>query len=123
MQRILGGFVGWLRRSQMRRAAKQYARRLGPHLRRAYGASEHYKAPQIRASVTRLGLNSRFIAIGYAAFLLEEDFAFLASDMPVYIPYREARNLFERFRPPALFSASGNPETSIKTEGVGYSDH
>ena len=103
--------MGWLRRWQLRRAARQYARRLGPHLQRAYGAAEHYTAPQIRASVSKLGLNTQFTAIGYAAFLTEDTFASLGAEMPVYIPYDEARELVARFRPTHLIGASSYYES------------
>jgi hypothetical protein len=113
--RITSGvaLMGWFRRFRLHRAAKQYARKLGPQLARAYGPSEHYSAPQVRAAVAKLGLNPIYIALGYAAFLPEDLFAALMSDMPLYIPYREAREIYEWFRPAALFSASSNPETSI----------
>jgi hypothetical protein len=75
-----------LRRWRLRRAAKQYARRLGPHLRRAYGAAEYYTAPQIRAAVPKLGLKSRYIVLGYAAFLSDEEFASRANEMPISSP-------------------------------------
>lgn len=115
--------MGWFRRWRMRRAAKQYARRLGPYLQHAYGASDCYSPAQIRTSVRKLGLNPGFIALGYAGFVPGDQYALAANDAPVWIPYAEAHGVFEQFRPPVLFSASGNPETSIKIVGVGYSDH
>ena len=117
MQRILGAFVGWLRRLQMRRAAKQYARRLGPHLQRAYGAAEHYSAPQIRAGVVKLGLKPRFTAIGYAAFLPEDQYASAALSAQIRLSYDDARELFERFRPPKSFGASNYYESGIGMAG------
>jgi hypothetical protein len=124
MQRILGAFVGWLRRLQMRRAATQYVRRLGPHLQRAYGAAEHYSAPQIRASVAKLGLNARFIALGYAGFLPEDQYASAALNTQIQISYEDARELFERLRPPKPSGASNYYESGIGiTGGVNPSDH
>ena len=114
---------GWLYRWRLRRAAKQYARRLGPQLQRAYGASEHYSAGQIRASVAKLGLKPKFIALGYAAYLPEQEYRTEAGSAPITIPYAVALDLFERYRPQSLFSATANPETTIKIVGVGYSDH
>jgi hypothetical protein len=115
--------MGWFRRFWLHRAAKQYARKLGSQLARAYGPSEHYSAPQIRAAIGRLGLNPKYLALGYASFVREDVFAELAVDMPLQIPYREARALFDRFLPPALFSASANPEMSVKLSQAGVSDH
>ena len=110
----------WLERWLMQRAAKQYARRLGPHLTRAYGAAEHYTASQIRASVAKLGLNPKYITIGYAAYLPSDEYAAAAS-APVSIPYGEARRFFERFRPTALFSPSDNAGRSLSFIETGYS--
>jgi hypothetical protein len=115
--------MGWLRQLQIRRAAKQYARRLPPQLARAYGSSESYSRAQVQAASAKLGLNPKYIALGYAAFLPEETFSALTADMAIYISYREAREVFHRFRPRALFSVSGNPETSINITQAGISDH
>jgi hypothetical protein len=118
-----GPLMGWFRRFWRHRAAKQYARKLGPQLARAYGPSEHYSAPQIRTAVAKLGLNRKYIALGYAGCLPEDAFAAVVADMPSRIPYQAARDLFDRFRPPALFSASANPEMSINLVQAGVSDH
>jgi hypothetical protein len=112
-----------LRRLRIRRAAKRYARQLGSQLQRGYGAAEFYTPAQIRASVAKLGLNPQFIALGYTSCLNEEEFAALATAMPIYIPHGAARELVERFKPPSLFSSPGNPETTINVVDVGYSDH
>jgi hypothetical protein len=69
-------------------------------------------------------LNARFINLGYAAFLPEETFASVTASLPFYIPYRQARELFERFRPTGLFSASSNPEPGIGiVAGLDHSSH
>src|SRR5947207_6163984 len=113
--------MGWFRRWQMRRAAKQYAGRLGSHLARAYGPSEFYSPGQIRTAVAKLGLNPKFIALGYAAFLPEEDFCAVADALPISISYQHARDLFERFRPPHLFESAIYHESGFGI--VGGSDH
>jgi hypothetical protein len=115
--------VDLLRRLRIRRAAKRYARQLGSQLQRGYGASEFYTSAQIRTSVAKLGLNPQFIALGYASFLNEEEFATLTAAMPIYIPYGEAREIFERYMPSNMRSASGNPEGSLNIVQAGYSDH
>jgi hypothetical protein len=107
----------WLRESRMRRAAKQYARRLGPHLQHAYGASEHYTQAQIRTAVSKLGLDSRFIAFGYAAFLPEAEYEAAASMAPLRIPFAEAHELFERFRPTRLAGSASFHESGIGMQG------
>ena len=104
--------MGWLHRLRLRRAAKRYARHLGPHLSRAYGPSEFYTPGQIRAAVAKTGLNPKFIVLGYAAFLPEEGFVAVASGAPIYIPYQDARDLVQRFRPANLLSASAKAEAS-----------
>src|SRR4051812_18976580 len=104
--------MGWFRRWWMRRAAKQYAHRLGPQLARAYGPSEFYSPAQIEAGIAKLGLNPQFIAIGYAGFLPSENYSRAAAQAPIYIEYGEARELFERFQPANLFSASANPKAT-----------
>jgi uncharacterized protein DUF6559 len=112
-----GNDLGLLRRWQMRRAAKQYARRLGPHLQRAYGAAEHYSAPQIRAGVAKLGLDPRFITVGYAAFLPEDQYASSAHNAPIPLSYPHARELFERFRPSKSFGTSNYYESGLGMVG------
>jgi hypothetical protein len=116
--------MGWLGRWRLRRAAKHYARRLGPALGKAYGASEAYTPAQIRAGVSKLALNLEFIVLGYAAFLSEDEYASAARSVPIYIPYDEARALFARFKPPDLFSASSYYESGIgMVGGADHSDH
>jgi len=109
--------LGLLSRWQMRRAAKQYARRLGPHLRRAYGAAERYSAPQIGAGVAKLGLNPRYIVFGFAAFLPEDQYVSAALSAPIPLPYKHARELFERFQPPRSFGASNYYESGLGMVG------
>ena len=105
--------MGWFCGFRLRRAAKQYARRLGPHLARAYGPSEFYSPGQIRAAVAKTGLNPNFIFLGYAAFLPEHEFGTTASAVPVSTAYQEARELVQRFQPPRLFQAPHYDESGI----------
>jgi Family of unknown function (DUF6559) len=104
--------VDLFRSWRTRRAARQYARLLSPHLRYAYGAAEHYSVQQIATAAVRLGLDKDFIALGLAAFLSAEDFAAMAPQMPVFIPYEEARTLVERFRPPDFRDDAGYYESN-----------
>jgi hypothetical protein len=110
-----GDPMGWFLQWQTRRAARQYARLLGPHLSRSYGASEFYSPVQILAGIGRERLNERFVALGYAGFLPEADFAELAPLMPVRIGYGEARSLLARYRPTGGFSSAHHYESGIGT--------
>jgi len=101
----------------MRRAAKQYAHRLGSHLARAYGPSEFYSPGQIRAAVAKIGLNSKFLVLGYAAFLSEEAFGAAAGGVPLHMPYQEARDIVERFQPLRIFQAPHYYESGIGVLG------
>ncbi|MBV9827541.1 MAG: hypothetical protein JO001_18035 [Alphaproteobacteria bacterium] len=109
--------MGWLRRWQIRQAAKQYARRLGPNLRQAYGSAEHYSPAQIRTGVGKLGLDERYIAIAYAAFLSPETFETLAETLSVGLDYDEARAVFHEFRPTDLRSIVGTPGPDYAATG------
>jgi uncharacterized protein DUF6559 len=110
--------MGLLDRWRLRRAAKRYARSLGPALVAAFGASEFYTPPQIRTAVSRNGLDARFLALAYAAFLPEAQFDAMKQDMPRPLAYAEARALLERYRPSQVFSASGEaPESAYVTAG------
>jgi len=112
--------MGLFSRFWVKRAAKRYARELGPCLRHDFGASEFYSSPQIQAAVTKLRLDRKYIALAYAPFLSEQAFAELANSMPVAVPYDDAKALFELFAPSMPTSASANPETNIYmlTKGV-----
>ena len=109
--------MNFLQRLRLRRAAKRYARRLPPHLRRAYGAAEHYTAPQIRAATAKLGLDSRYIAFGYAAFMSEDEYASIAEHAPISVPYDEARVLIARFRRAGRFAAADFYESGLGMTG------
>jgi len=111
MARVI--FMGWRRRWQMRRAAKRYARKLGPHLLKAYGAAEYYTLAQIGTAIVKLGLDTEFIVLGCAAHLSKEVFLSIAGQFPIYIPYEDAREIVADYGPHGLTSASGNPEVSL----------
>ena len=78
----------------VRRAAKRYARRLPDALAEGWGVSETYTPPQIRVTVQKLRLDPKFIALGFAAFLTEEEYLAIAAEMPVCLPYDQARSMF-----------------------------
>jgi len=109
--------MGLLERLRLRQAAKTYARKLGPHLQRAYGASEHYSAGQIRTGVDKLRLDPKFIIFAYAAFLPAVEYEKTAAKAPLYLPYAEALELFARFRPARRSGGSDYYESGIATVG------
>jgi len=86
-----------LRTVRIRSEAKRYASRLGPSLQRNFGAGPAYTPRQIQRSISDCGLDPRYIVFGYAAFLTEIEFNAHRSDMPVALPYQEARSLYSRF--------------------------
>jgi|SRR5712671_4227680 len=85
--------MGWLRSWRTNRAAKDYGRRMGPWLQRSFGRSDRYAAGQIRATVTALKLDRDFIGLGFAAFLRQEEFEALRTEMTVPFGYDDARAL------------------------------
>jgi hypothetical protein len=100
------GLLGTWRRN---RAAKRYARLLPDWLQRNYGASERYTLPQIAHGIAAQRLDPRFVVLALAAYQSEAEFEELRPQMPIAMEYAEARDLFERFVPPKLTSAYGEP--------------
>jgi hypothetical protein len=82
---------------RMRSAAKRYAERLGPSLNRSFGWNSTYTPKQIQRGISDCTLDPRYIVFAYAAFLPEAEFDMRVSDMPIKLPYREARDLYFRF--------------------------
>lgn len=117
--------MGWLGNLRRRRAAKAYVFKLGPWLRRAYGASRTYTADQIERGARELNLNSRFIVFGHAVFLEPTEFASIHGILPNAVTIEEARVALRRdLGGPPRF----DPATSIgDAEGgwglAGLSDH
>ena len=106
-----------LLRLRLRRSAKRYARKLGPALNKAYGPSDTYTPGQIRTAISKLGLSPEYSALGYATFLSEEDYAHVAGNMPISIPYDEARQLVDRYRSSGRSSASHFYESGLGMSG------
>jgi hypothetical protein len=99
----------------LRRAARQYARRLPGVLLRGYGAGEFYTAAQIDAAVRQAGLPPRYVAIGYAAYLPGDAFSrFAPAD-----DYQTLRILFKRYvRRSAAWGFEPAPESA--PPGIGF---
>jgi uncharacterized protein DUF6559 len=88
----------------IRLAAKRYATALGPQLLKGYGASEFYTPQQIRAAAYRSKLPSRYLKIGYAAFLRLDEFLSTISGSSAS-DYEALRALYRRYLP------SGAPDS------------
>jgi len=88
--------MGWLGSLRRRRAAKAYVFKLGPWLRRAYGASRTYTADQIARGARELDLNPRFIVFGHAVFLDPTEFASIHGILPNPVTIEEARAALRR---------------------------
>ena len=82
----------------IRLAAKRYATALGPQLLKGYGASEFYTPHQIRAAAHRSKLPSRYLKIGYAAFLRPDEFLSIVGDASAS-DYEALRALYGRHLP------------------------
>src|SRR5690242_18429740 len=110
LMRIVEGF-------RLRRAARRYARRLGPRLFRDYGSGPHYTAAQIRIAAHKCRLPALFLKIGYAAFLTEENFQSVVP-VPTWGEYDPLRALFRHYAPSAPSSGfEPVPENPFLTDG------
>jgi len=107
--RHLMGWRGTLRR---RRAAKAYVYKLGPWLRRAYGASRTYTAPQIERGARELNLDLRHIVFGHAVFLDPAAFAAIYGALPNPTTIDEAQAALRR-------ELGGRPRFDAAEGGVG----
>lgn len=98
--------------------ARRYARRLTPRLAKDYGSSEFYTKAQIDTAIENLGLESKFVAIAYGGFLREEEFGQWVHEMPIPMPYVEARTRILRHKPIKLQSRTGgNPDRNYQVGG------
>jgi hypothetical protein len=91
--------VGWWGTILKNRAAKQYARRLPRALAEGWGGSKFYTRPQIETAVRSIRLNPRYIVLAYAAYLPEDQFEDVLPSAPLWLTYREARELFRDWLP------------------------
>ena len=87
-----------------KRAAKRYGAVLHPWLVKNYGDGAVYTPAQIRKGIEALKLKPKYAAIGYAAFLREQDYEKLRGDMPWSPPFKDARALFIEHQPVTLHS-------------------
>src|SRR5262245_53615516 len=92
-----------IRKIRLNLAARRYARRLGPQLRRDYGGGTDYTAGQIRTAVKKCRLPARYIKLGYAAFMDEETFR-AAADRSDWPNYDILRSLYFEWVPVSSYS-------------------
>jgi hypothetical protein len=98
-----------IQRIRFRRAARCYARLLGPRLARDYGGSAQYTPAQIATAVNKLNLPSAYLCLGQAVFLSDEQFKRIGADESLG-SYAELRRLFVLYRPARSVSAGfGQP--------------
>ena len=110
LMRLIEGF-------RLRRAARRCACLLGPRLLRDYGGGPHYAAAQIRTAARKCRLPDRFLKIGYAAFLTEENFQSVVP-VPTWGEYDPLRTLFRHYAPSAPSSGfEPVPENPYLTDG------
>jgi hypothetical protein len=90
---MLGEFF---RKLRIRAAARRYAQRLGPRLRRDYGTREFYSRQQIEAAARKAKLPATQIELGFAGFMAEADFVAL-TPAASGDAYAELRSLLRRY--------------------------
>jgi hypothetical protein len=86
--------------------------RLGPQLRRDYGASGEYTLGQIRTPVKKCRLPAAYLSIGYAAFLSEQVFRAVA-DSSYQDDYAALRVIFNRYIDRGVRIEDGDPSTNM----------
>jgi hypothetical protein len=103
--------MGWLERWGWRRAALGYARRLGLQLRQDYGGGGLCTAAQVETAVGKLGLDRRYIGLGYAQFCDPETFAARQPALAKPIEREAARRLFKRYKRGPVTNGGPSGET------------
>jgi hypothetical protein len=104
-----------IEKARLTLAARRYARSLGPRLRRAYGGGADYTAAQIHAAVQKCRLPTRYIKLGYAAFMAEEAFRAVADEKD-WPEYASLRSLYFEWVPVSSFS---KPENAPENPYIG----
>ncbi|HVP86382.1 MAG TPA: hypothetical protein VMS78_16795 [Rhizomicrobium sp.] len=111
---------------RFRRAAAKYGERLPRVLTGSFGPSERYTPQQVQRAVGIAGLNPRFIAIAYAAYLSQPDFDAVCPVKPGVLDYAMLREIYlkavpvhadshsefpVRMNPEAFWGAGSPPST------------
>ena len=98
-----------------RRAARAYVYKLGPWLRRSYGASQTYTAGQIERGARDLRLDRRYIVFGYAVFLDAAAFESMIGKLPEPTTLAAARTALRE----ALDAPPGDPARETNPGDIG----
>jgi hypothetical protein len=98
-----------IEKMQLTLAARRYARRLGPQLRRDYGGGREYTAAQIRTAAQKCRLPARHRKLGYAAFMTEDAFRTVAA-APDWPDYASLRAIYLAWVPRHSYAQTNAPE-------------
>ena len=79
--------------------AKRYAAALRPTLVMILGTRKYYTTCQIKAVSEDLGLNLKFLVLGYACFLPHDRFETEKQGLKVRLSYHQARAIMARYMP------------------------
>lgn len=104
--------MGWLGNLGRRRSAKAYVFKLGPWLRRAYGASRTYTPAQIERGARELNLDARHLVFGHAVFLDAAAFDAIYGASPDSMTIEAARAALRH-------ALGGGPQFDSADGGVG----
>lgn len=104
--------MAWLGNLRRRRAAKAYVFKLGPWLRRSYGAAPTYTAAQIERGARELNLDVRHIVFGHAVFLEAAAFDAIYGASPDPMTIEAARTALRH-------ALGGGPQFDSAGDGVG----
>ena len=79
--------------------AKRYATELLPTLQMILGPRKYYTTCQIKAVSEDIGLNLKFLVLGYATFLPQSRFETEKQGLKVRLTYHQARKIMARYMP------------------------
>ncbi len=91
--------IGLIRNFRIRRAAKRYAAELRPTLVMILGERKFYTTCQIKSVAEDLGLNMKYLVLGYACFLPQDRFETEKQGLKVRLSYHQARAIMARYMP------------------------
>lgn len=114
--------MNWFQRTAMKRAAWVFARRLPAQLQSGWGRAKVYTPGQVAAALSKLRLGGRYVAIAYAAFVTEEDYATIAPDFPFPMTFEDARATYGVHYAPWLAHINGpisNADAAVRHGWLG----
>jgi hypothetical protein len=84
--------------------AKRYANELRPTLVMILGERKYYTTCQIKAVSDDIGLNLKFLVLGYATFLPQDRFETEKQGLKVRLSYTQARAIMAKYMPKNLMA-------------------